>query len=85
MSPNQMSPESREALAGLPAKARREFEGWFRNKLQLMTGTNDLEAGDQRLNHVTRGLARQRNRAAELALEELAEIFGEHKGEKRAT
>lgn len=75
MTPAAMTPQARAAFAALSGAARREFTAWLRNKLQIMTGSNDLEA---RLPQQVRAYARQRNRAAEACLEELAEIFGEH-------
>jgi hypothetical protein len=77
MTLSMLSPLTRRSLAALPKPAQREFESWLRNKLQILTGSNDLEAIDDRLPHLVRGLARQRNRAAQLTLEELGEIFGE--------
>lgn len=71
-----MNPLTLRSFAALPRPAKKEFEAWFRNVLQIMIGTNDLEADDNRLSHVVRGFARQRSRAAELALEDLKEILG---------
>lgn len=75
MTPALMSLLTRRALASLPAPAQREFTSWLTNKLQILSCSNSLEAEDATLNHVIRGYARQRNRAVEICLEELAEIF----------
>lgn len=75
MTPSLMTPLTRRAFASLPAPAKREFEAWFRNQIQILAGTNNLEADDDRLSHTVRGFARQRQRAAELAIDSLHEIF----------
>lgn len=76
MSPHQFPTEVSAELKALSQQATRCLEGWLRNKIQILAGSNDLEAADDRMNHVIRGYARQRNRAAEIALEEFNEIFG---------
>ena len=77
MTPAMMTPLTRRVLAALPVPAQLEFTAWLKNKLFALSGTNSLEADDATLNHTIRGYARQRNRAVEICLEELAEIFGE--------
>jgi len=76
MTPAMMSPETRKAFANLPPLAREEFQAWLRNRFQILVGTNDLEAHDERLNALIRGYAKQRNRAVDIAMDELLEIFG---------
>lgn len=76
MSPSLMSPLTLKSFHALPGPAKREFIAWFRNFLQVVIGSNDLEAEDTRLTHVIRGFARQRTRAGELALQDLKEILG---------
>lgn len=76
-----MSTETRAALEALPELARAEFMEWFRNKLCVLAGSNDLEAGDDRLPALVRGYAAQRRRVADVAQQELAEMLGQSKGD----
>lgn len=77
MKPEMMSPETRSQFGSIDRKAKSEFKEWLRNKVCPIDGSNQLEASDERLSHVVRGYARQRQRALELAMSELDEILSE--------
>ena len=77
MTPALMTPRVREEFANLSAEAKADLLALIRNKIQILTGSNELEASDDRVPEPLRRYASQRNRAAQIALEELAELFGE--------